>query len=92
MINGELRELYAELDKRITAFEAVMEERWKNHAERGDRIDKMTDDIWKKLNSVSCTDVSSKVKSVQGNLNIMWSVICIMLVGIIGMAFKVLAK
>jgi len=71
-MNGDLKELYNELDKRFTANEAVSEERWKNH---GARAEELRSDIKAIFNRMSCDKHDERMKSLSGKITWIWGIL-----------------
>ena len=63
-MNGDLTELYNKLHTDLKVLERIMEERWKNHATRGEEIGKNIANIYTKLNGLDCKGHKERIKGL----------------------------
>ena len=72
-MNGELLELYNKVHSHLETFKAVMEERWKNHANRDDRIDRNVENIVNKLDGLPCNVNMKRTEQNEENIKLIYT-------------------
>lgn len=82
-MNGDFTELYNKLKTDHEIFAAVMEERWKNHSERGEKIDKKIEGIFNKFDRLPCGKREGFYSSTINQLRAIWAIMTgVILVGL----------
>lgn len=72
-MNGEFQELYNELDKRLTIFEAVNMEWRKNHDERAVESRKDIHFIKNYITGLPCKSNAEKWNGLSASMNRLWA-------------------
>lgn len=99
--NGELRQLYNDMDKRIAVLEATNKGIWEQHnlESRAHRsyvhdtfheIKSNLSTIIARLASLPCEVRIEQTKNVNGHIKALWISISTLVMGVIAMAWKVL--